>query len=541
MKPISASLLSLGATAALSTPALAQCAMDEVYASNGKAYDWFGAAIAVDDGQLLVSADGNDFKGSKAGTVYMYGQNGSEWSQINQFWSPDAAAGDLFGKSLAFSGDDFVVGAWGDDDNGSYSGSIYVYNIGTGVWDSIQKLKASDGAADDYFGFDVDLADDVIVVGAYGDDDNGDKTGAAYVFELVGGAWTQTAKLTASDGAGKDYFGWAVAIYGETIAVGAWGDDDFGSASGSAYVFEKVGGAWTETAKLNAPDTSGLDYFGKAIQADEDRVFVGAAEDDDAGASSGSVHVFERVGGTWTHVSKLVASDAMAGDNFGFSISSDAGQLVVGATGVDTPGADAGAAYYFEEVGGVFVETSKVQAYNTTAGDTFGFSVSLRDGAMAVGARNALGSAIESGLGHVFSVSAQGCPTLGGSPFYIPLAEGGYHNLFLNPGAAHAGELYLVLGSASGTSPGIPTTGGTVPLNPDLYFTYMLSNPNQGVFSGTFGTIDPWGTALATINLPQGTNPGLAGMLLNHAFVTIDPVTAAVEHVSNSTTLELVP
>ena len=128
---------------------------------------------------------------------------------------------DNFGDSVAIAGDTIVVGAPGDDDNGSDSGSAYVFTRTGTTWTEQAKLTASDGAADDYFGSSVAIAGDTIVVGASGDDDEWQCSGSAYVFTRTGTTWTEQAKLTASDGAANDHFGGSVAIAGDTIVVGS--------------------------------------------------------------------------------------------------------------------------------------------------------------------------------------------------------------------------------------------------------------------------------------------------------------------------------
>jgi hypothetical protein len=130
------------------------------------------------------------------------------------------------------------VGAYFDDDIGTDSGSAYVFTRGGGVWTQQAKLTAADGAASDLFGYSLSLSGDTLAVGAYGDDDNGSASGSAYVFTRSGGVWTQQAKLTAGDGAASDYFGYSLSLSGDSLAVGAYLDDDNGTDSGSAYVFQ---------------------------------------------------------------------------------------------------------------------------------------------------------------------------------------------------------------------------------------------------------------------------------------------------------------
>jgi hypothetical protein len=130
------------------------------------------------------------------------------------------------------------------------------------------------------------------LIGAYGDDDNGDYSGSAYIFRFNGSTWVQEAKLLASDGAAYDYFGYSVAIYGNTALVGAESDDDNGSSSGSAYIFRFNGSTWVEKPKLLAPDGAAWDDFGHSVAIDGNTALVGAYGDDDKGDSSGSAYVF---------------------------------------------------------------------------------------------------------------------------------------------------------------------------------------------------------------------------------------------------------
>jgi FG-GAP repeat len=163
--------------------------------------------------------------------------------EIAKLLASDGAAEDRFGAGVAISGDTVVIGANCDDYNGLCSGSAYVFDRdegGADNWGEVKKLLASDGAAEDRFGNFVAISGDTVVIGAGGDDDNGSDSGSAYVFERdQGGAdnWGQVKKLTASDGAAEDIFAGSVAISGDTVVIGAKGDDDNGSDSGSAYIF----------------------------------------------------------------------------------------------------------------------------------------------------------------------------------------------------------------------------------------------------------------------------------------------------------------
>ena len=147
-----------------------------------------------------------------------------------------------------------MIGAPRDSGNGDRSGSAYVYVRSNGVWSEQQKLTASDGAAYGYFGYSVSIDGDTAVIGAYGDVDNGVYSGSAYVYVRSNGVWSEQQKLTASDGAAGDNFGTSVSIDGDTAVIGAYADEDNGNYSGSAYVFVRSNGVWSEQQKLTASD-----------------------------------------------------------------------------------------------------------------------------------------------------------------------------------------------------------------------------------------------------------------------------------------------
>jgi len=158
----------------------------------------------------------------------------------------DRAVGDRFGYSVSVDGNTAVIGAFADDDNGRTSGSAYLYVRSGGGWSQKAKLLPSDGAASDQFGRSVSVSGNTAVIGASTDDDNGSASGSAYVFDLSGatGVINEAAKLRASDAAASDQFGFSVSVSGNTAVIGAFGDDDNGSSSGSAYLFVRSGGAW---------------------------------------------------------------------------------------------------------------------------------------------------------------------------------------------------------------------------------------------------------------------------------------------------------
>src|SRR5262245_10087244 len=288
----------------------------------------------------------------------------------------DAAASDFFGHSLAISGDTVVVSAVLDDGAaGVNQGSAYVSVRSGGVWTQQQKLIASDAAAGAAFGTSAAISGDTVVVGASKDDGAaGGDQGSAYVFVRSGGVWTQQQKLIASDAAASAGFGAVVSISGETVLVG----DSFATRrasdlQGSAYVFVRSGGIWTQQQKLIASDAATADTFGSSVAISGETVVVGASNGHvAAGGNPGSAYVFVRSGGVWTQQQKLLASDAAAGDQFGQSVAISGETVVVGARAGDVaPGGNPGSAYVFVRNGGVWTQQQELLAQDAEFNDQF--------------------------------------------------------------------------------------------------------------------------------------------------------------------------
>ncbi|MCB9103874.1 MAG: FG-GAP repeat protein [Anaerolineales bacterium] len=302
-------------------------------AADGAPGDQFGISVDISGDTIVVGANGDE---SYQGAAYVFTKPASGWADATQtakLTASDGAAYDYFGASVAISGDTIVVGAYGDDIR---QGSAYVFTEPGGGWTNATqtaKLTAGDGATNDYFGWSVDISGDTIVVGAKGDDSN---RGAAYVFDQPGGGWTSTstftAKLTADDGAADDQLGYSVAIEDGTIVAGAFGDN---LGQGSAYVFDQPGG-WTtatQTAKLTASDGAAFDRFGASVAISGDSIIVGAYGHNNF---QGAAYGFDRPGSGWanaTETDKLTTDDGEPGDLIGHSVAISGDTVVIGVPG----------------------------------------------------------------------------------------------------------------------------------------------------------------------------------------------------------------
>lgn len=312
----------------------------------------------------------------------------------------DGAQSDNYGSAVAIDGDVMVVGAYGDDDLGSASGSAYVYRFNGSAWSLEQKLLASDGSANDQFGFSVSIQGDAIAIGAPGNDG----AGAAYVFRYDGSSWAEQAELFASDGAvgDGDQYGYSVAIDADAVVVGAYLDDQAALNAGAAFVYQWDGSAWNEQAKLVASNATSGNGFGQTVSVSGSRAIVGAPFRSQQGTSSGAAYVFANDGSTWTQETILVGADTAANDRFGWSVSISGDAALVGAEFDDDAGSNSGSAYVFRYDGVAWAQQQKLTASDGVGNDLFGISVSISGDVAAVGARNAAGAASGTGAAYVY-------------------------------------------------------------------------------------------------------------------------------------------
>ena len=351
---------------------------DKLTAADAVAGYNFGYSVAIDGGTVVVWAP---YENSERGAVYVF--RTSDGVQLAKLTAADAAKDDRFGISVAIDGNTVVVGAYQIGSGGPGSAYVFRTSDGGATYAEVAKLTASDATWRDFFGIYVAIDGNTVVIGAHGNDDAGDRSGSVYVFRTTdgGATYVEVAKLTASDGAALDYFGISVAIDGNTVVVGANGDDDAGSNSGSVYVFRTSDGGATypQVAKLTAADAATNDNFGRFVAIDGDTVVVGTKYGEAA-------YVFRTTGGaTWVEVARLMAADAAAGDYFGTGVAIDGATVVVGAPNAG----NGGAVYLFlmTDDGATYAQEAKLTAADAASGDYFGGSVAIDGDTVVVGTK----------------------------------------------------------------------------------------------------------------------------------------------------------
>jgi hypothetical protein len=352
---------------------------------------------------------------------------------------------DFFTWSIGVDGDTLIVGAWGEgsaatgvDGDGSTNGTgnagaAYVFVKSGPTWVQQAFLKASNTGTEDRFGWSVAVSGDIAVVGALQEDSSSSgvngaqnrgssNSGAAYVFVRNAGVWSQQAFLKASNNDAGDQFGVGLAVSGETIVVGADGEDsdavgvngnqasNAAQDSGAVYVFVRTGGVWSQQAYLKAANTNPGDAFGRCVALDGDTLIVGAPLEDsnatgingnranNGALDSGAAYVFTRTAAVWSQQAYLKASNTGGGDEFGCDVDIDGDRAIIGApredsasTGVNGDGAndgatDSGAAYVFTRVANVWSQEAYLKASNPDNDDHFGQGVAISGNQAIVGA-----------------------------------------------------------------------------------------------------------------------------------------------------------
>jgi hypothetical protein len=421
----------------------------------------FGAAVDLEGSWLAIGApgdqslantiDGDDgnFAGLDVGGVTVYQADASGvWIRQAYLKAANADIGDGFGEALAMSGDTLAVGApleqgldgTPDDDSGNGVGAVYVFvRDESDVWTQQAYLKASNADNGDEFGRFLDLDGDTLVVGAWHEQSAGAEednsladAGAAYVFVRdEAGEWSQTAYLKPDEIDTGDLFGGNVTLSGDTLVVGATGEDgvagdpadNSSNNSGAAYVFERdLEGGWSQTAYLKADNADPDDAFGANPVLEGDVLMVAAIgeqsalpglpgdPDDNSGNNVGAVYEFARdIDWNWSQTGYFKASNAELGDEFGSAVAYEGDTLVVGARGEagtdsgvngdedDSSGSRVGAAYVFFREDGVWRQAAYVKALHPDNQDEFGDAVGFDGNALVITAEGE--DSAETGLG----------------------------------------------------------------------------------------------------------------------------------------------
>jgi len=358
--------------------------------------DELGQAVAIQGNIAVVGAPG-------AGAAYVFQKTTTGW-QLDQKLTADPSLAFAFGASVAIDGDRIVVGAPGDQTVDVGAGGAYVFVHAPGKWTPEAKLIGSENSAFDSFGISVAIKGDTIVCGAFGNSDPGlTEVGSAYVFRRVAGLWNQEQELTASDGASDARFGLSVALNGDTVAVGADGDTELGFFSGAVYVFTFDGSSWIQQQKLHAHDAQAGASFGFNLAMSGDTLVIGAPQDQVGNHTLGAAYVFTRRSEGWLQDRKLVAKDSDTFDGFGLRVAISGDTIAVGSVNDHDAAPNAGAAYVYKRNGqSGWSLQEKLFASDAAQNDFFGCAVAVTNNTALVGAFARSDVALNTGAAYIY-------------------------------------------------------------------------------------------------------------------------------------------
>jgi len=431
-----------------------------IKASNTGQDDRFGFSVAISGNTMVVGSfnEDSDSQGINSietndlainsGAVYVFTRNNNIWSQQAYIKSSNSEASDFFGVSVAIDNDTLVVGAIGEasnattingneaDNSKAFSGAAYVFTRTQGLWSQQAYLKANNTDSDDQFGYSVSVHGDKIIVGAINEDsraegingnglDNGaSNAGAAYTYVRSNNNWSFDAYLKPSNNDAGDGFGYSVAIYANSAAVGSHLEDsnltgtsplntnvdnNISQDSGAVYVFADSTGSWLQQSYIKPLNTDSLDNFGTSVALFDNTLVVGSPfessnatgingdGEDNSVFAAGAAYVFVRSGEIWSQQAYLKASNTEASDTYGISVGLTADMVVVGAraedsssTGVNGDGFDnsasnSGAAYVYSRNGTLWNQMAYLKAPTTDVNDLFGSRVRINGSTVVVG------------------------------------------------------------------------------------------------------------------------------------------------------------
>lgn len=265
----------------------------KLVASDGMAGAEFGRSVAIQGNVAVVGAWRSQGQLSSSGAAYVFRKVAGSWIQEAKLVASDGAVGDEFGVVVDIDGDTIVVGADCDDRASLVdAGAAYVYVHNGSSWTEQAKLVAADAAPEDHFGFGLSLDGDRVAIGAFGDDELGPDSGSVYVFERNNSVWSSPHKCLPLDGADGDWFGFSLALEGTQLVVGAQLARVGAEQVGAAYLFQAQGSSWVQQARLQPRDSAAGDWFGVSISIHDDRALIGSWFADGGAMDEGAAYTF---------------------------------------------------------------------------------------------------------------------------------------------------------------------------------------------------------------------------------------------------------
>ena len=349
---------------------------------DGEPHDYFGYAVDLSGDRAIIGAYGDDDRGENVGAAYIFQRQGATWKQEGKITPRPAILSDQFGIAVAIDGEHAFVGTRGDIENERQSGRVYIFRWIDDSWIETRWYRSSHWDTDDAYGRSLDIKGTWAVIGAHGDSEKGRDAGAVYIYQFRDEAWGFHSRLLPPEGKEADYFGFDLSLYGDRLLVGAFGDDQKDIRAGAAYVFRLSNDEWKLEQKLVSPRGGRHHLFGHSVALTETHAVIGSHGYRSRGKFSGGVFVYRRTSKGWRHQSTLEAGDPSANKYFGFDVAASGNRILVGARGDRK---QAGAAYLYRKTGTSWTALSKLSSADGSDLDFLGRAVAIAEGSLLIG------------------------------------------------------------------------------------------------------------------------------------------------------------
>ncbi|MCK9254305.1 MAG: hypothetical protein M0P36_00780, partial [Bacteroidales bacterium] len=324
--------------------------IQKIVADDRSANSFFGSSVAIWGDYIIVGATGkSEAPYINLGVVYVFKNNSGVWEFKQKLIPNDPVSDCNFGCSLAIENDNLIIGAYTKKDGSNLNvGAVYTYNLVANSWVFSQKLMPSDCSAGDLFGYSIALSGDYLIAGSYAQDYNSSggayltDAGAAYIFKNNSGTWTQSQKIVPDDRVENNRFGYTVNILENCAVISAAYDsrNSGGIAdknhTGSVYVFKNINDTWTQDQKIITNDRMDDDEFGNAISIYNDNLVIASAKQDydENGENmifnAGAIYLYKNISDSWEFSQKITANNRQSNDYFGNAIALYNNDLLVG-------------------------------------------------------------------------------------------------------------------------------------------------------------------------------------------------------------------
>jgi len=355
-------------------------------ASDGEPHDFFGTSVSINGDTAIIGAPYDDEGNirTNSGSAYVFTRIDDTWVETQKLTPADGKSEDQFGKIVSISGDTAIIGAIRLI-IGTYKTSVYVFTRIDDTWVETQKLTSSDEDPNDFFSLAAYISGDTAIIGApYDDNEEGIKSGSAYVFTRIDDTWVETQKLTPADGETSENFGRSVSISDDIVLIGGYG---------CAYFFERTGDTWAETQKITASNLSVINNFGHSVSISGDTAVI---------EECWTMYIFTRINNTWVQHEKIIPLDLDTTNFIDVSISKSGDTAILGGDYDESFEEYSGFAYVFNRYNDRWVQQQKLTSSDLESGDWFGRSVSISGNTALIGAPYDDDKGERSGSAYVF-------------------------------------------------------------------------------------------------------------------------------------------